>query len=155
VPVRTTYSDRYRHRIERRLGMTIEAARDRGIKLQRARGHRPREHITRDIRRKARGALTEGQRGFVRRQRKRAGGDPDEPQAWELEFELMPHEERERIRLTQSRYLRGYKSSKAPNKRGVNYMRAGNHGFVEDHLDMGLYDAEEFGGYPLPLLFYH
>ena len=51
--------------------MTIEAARGRGLNLQAARGHAPREHVIREERRAARGALSERERVWARRQAKR------------------------------------------------------------------------------------
>jgi hypothetical protein len=156
MPQRTGYSDAYRRRIERRLGMTIEAARDRGLSFQKARGHRRREHVVREERRVARGALTEAQRAFVRRQRKRSGvevGEDDDIAAWELAYQLMGHAEREEIRLQQMRYAAGYARSRAPNRKGVNWMRSGRRGFVPDHLDMGKDD--DIKDAPRELLFYH
>jgi hypothetical protein len=59
----------YRKRIERRLnGLTYEQAISRGISLQRARGHKPREHVVREQRRRERGGMLESDRRFLRQQ---------------------------------------------------------------------------------------
>lgn len=71
----------YTWRVYRRTGYTPEEARRNRINLSAARGHRSRvvegvrlrEHQLRELRRAARGDLSESERVWVRRQEKRAG----------------------------------------------------------------------------------
>ena len=66
------YAAEYARRIERRLGMPLAEARQRGISRQRARGHGPREKAATAARQRATGQLTETDRRFLRRQEQRA-----------------------------------------------------------------------------------
>lgn len=78
----------YERRILNRTGMLPAQARARGISLAAARGHAARrltpegpivrEHQLRELRRAERGDLSEGDRGFIRRQAKRSGRDAGE-----------------------------------------------------------------------------
>lgn len=119
-------SEAYRRRIERRLnGLTYEQALSRGISLQRARGHKPREHIIREERRRERGGPTEADRRFIRKQTPRweaVGGDAEEIAELYLSFD---EEFRARLREEQRYAEAHYKRSRGRWKWDIDGIAAG------------------------------
>lgn len=62
-------SETYRKRVERRLGgLTYEMALSRGISLQKARGHKPREHVARKERRIRLNLPSDADKKFIKKQ---------------------------------------------------------------------------------------
>src|SRR5215469_15701488 len=118
------YSAAYRRRIERSLGMSIEAARERGISFQKARGHVPREKALLEARRRERGDFTDPERAFLKRQlAKEARWRPSHEQSERAAhatavFRGMSPDQRAQVMAAQRRLAGGYRSHKRAARAG-------------------------------------
>lgn len=130
MPETRDYAAEYQRRIARRLGMSLAEARQKGVSRQAARGHAPREKAATAARQRARGALTETDRRFLRRQALRAsplygdlaGGTGRLIQETterriaraRVVYEAMTPAERDQVRRDQSRLARSYGRRQRP-----------------------------------------